>query len=243
MAATNLYQKLKAAKLKFPDIEKRGVNPFFKSDAHPKGAPYILYEDIVSRIRPVLLEEGLDFRHSSRFTETRYFVGTYLIDLDTGDKTEPFEMPLAYDPNAQKQSAGVTYAKRVTATSELALAGDTDDDGNAAVNQKSGAQKAKETLTQGANYGHGNSSNPGFQTTTTSTQQQPKKEFVMTPERAVKPVSPAQISRLWTIAAKAGWTEEEVKQFAYGEFHIDSITKLNMGDYQTLCSYVEEGRT
>lgn len=131
-----LWKKLKAAREKFPAIEKRGRNPFYKTGHHPDGSPYILYDDIVKNIKPALLSEGLDFRHSSRETSTHYWVGTYLIDLETGERTEAFEMPLAYDGNPQKQSAGITYAKRVTVVSVLELAGDEDNDGNETVGDK-----------------------------------------------------------------------------------------------------------
>lgn len=130
--ASTLFEAILRAKSRFPAIPKRGLNPFFKSPGNPKGSAYMLYDDILAGCNPILHEEGLYLEHCSRWEGDRYFVGSVLVHAETKEYGKPFELPLAFDPNPQKMSAGVTYARRVTASGVLGLASDDDDDGNGA---------------------------------------------------------------------------------------------------------------
>lgn len=219
----SLWKKLEEAKKNFPPIEKKGRNPFFKTAAHPDGSPYIIYDDIVAAVRPKLLEKGLDFRHSSRSTKNHYFVGTYIIDLETGEKTEPFEMPLEYELNPQKQTAGITYAKRATAVAELGLAGEEDNDGNETQKEK---QTERQPTKLTAKEGFGLPEYPH------------DKPIKPNPAKAGEPISEAQAKRLFAICKSSGWTTNELKECLVLGWHIDSTKSILRSDYEEICEMV-----
>lgn len=135
MATERFEEAFLRAKMEFPIIPKRGINPFYKSSAHPTGSPYALYEDIVSHANPVLHKYGLFFRHSSRLESGVYLVGSFVTSATSGSSGNVFEMPIPMD-TPQKTSAGITYAKRVTLASVLGLETDTDNDANETVEHR-----------------------------------------------------------------------------------------------------------
>lgn len=220
MSLADLYKKLAKAKRNFPKIEKKGVNTFFKSAAHPQGAPYMTYEDIVHGIQPALLNEGLDFQHTSRFSDRHFFVGTKIIEIDTGYETPPFEMPLSYDDNAQKQSASITYAKRVTLCGEVGLAADGDDDGNEASEHHNHQAKLNQA--------------PPKQSP------QPPPPPRPNPSKAQEPISEAQAKRLWAITKGSGWTQNDLKELLDKGFGVSSTKDIKRKDYETICNVVSQ---
>lgn len=110
-------QAMRAAK-------KDSENPFFKSK-------YTDYATLVATVKAPLNDNGLSFRHTSRFENDRYMVGTVLIHADTGARSEVFEFPTKIG-SPQETGSSVSYSKRYTLAALLGVASDDDDDGNAA---------------------------------------------------------------------------------------------------------------
>lgn len=228
----SFYKRLAEAKERFPVVEKRGVNLFFKSTAYPKGSPYILYDDIGHKIRPILIKHGIDYAHSTRSEENRFFVGTYLVDLESGNRLEPFEMPLAYDTNPQKQSAGTTYAKRVTLCGRLEIVSEQDDDGNAAAEEKTAAHSTEHTyapITHAQPEPQRRPAQPAAS----------KQELRPNPAKAGEPISEAQAKRLFALSKSAGWDINEVKDFLSLQYSYSSTKDILRKDYEKICGYIQ----
>ncbi len=140
---SELQKALFEARKKFPKIEKNGVNPYYKSEAHPKGSPFMIYEDILEGILPPLAEEGIYPQHESGFynagQQDLYWVGTRFVHVPSGELGEIFKMPVPIDV-PQKTSGGITYARRVTLAGLAGIAADYDDDGNSASTKKDGKE-------------------------------------------------------------------------------------------------------
>lgn len=129
----NLITALAKARAEFPVIQKRGFNPYYKSEAHPKGSPFVIYEDLVDGITPALKKHHLEFEHCSGVTDGVFWFGSRFVYVPDGTKSEPVSMPIVADPNAQKTSGSITYAKRVTLGAAAAVSTETDVDGNDSV--------------------------------------------------------------------------------------------------------------
>jgi len=105
-------------------VVKEAVNPFFRSK-------YATYDSLVAAVKKPLNDSGLSFRHSSRFADGLYFVGSYLVYGETGEKTESFEVPVKVG-NAQETGSALSYARRYSLGALCGIAASDDDDGNAA---------------------------------------------------------------------------------------------------------------
>ncbi len=145
---TTLIGKLFEAMKSFPKFEKNGRNTYYKSDKYPQGSPHMIYEDILDGVNPVLWSNGLYLEHVEAWEDCTYFVGTRLVCVETGEKGEPFLMPVPHS-EAQKTSAGITYAKRVTLCGLLALAGEADEDGNDALSKPPVQRHSQATMPAG----------------------------------------------------------------------------------------------
>lgn len=111
------------------------TNPHFRS----KFASLAACEAVV---RPRLAEHGVMYRQTCARDE----VGSWLVTIayGKGAEVEMSRVPLvmvASDP--QKQGSALTYAKRYGLCAAFGLAGEEDDDGNAATEATRGAQKPR----------------------------------------------------------------------------------------------------
>lgn len=227
----NIEVRFARAQAKFKPISKRGRNPYFKSQAHPEGSPYCLYEDIMAECLPHLHAEGLNLRHTSRFDSGMYLVGTAIYGED--GTLPAFEMPIPIE-GPQKQSAGITYARRVTASSLLAASTDEDDDGNKASNPQPSTQNHPASY-YATPVGTPPPQNP------TATPPPPQRPFQpMSDEKKVqKIITEGQIKRLYAIAKQKAWDQNEVKDICKRAFGITSFSALNMRDYDILVKTIE----
>lgn len=119
-------------------VSKDATNPFFKSK-------YASYDSLVAAVKKPLNDAGLSFRHTSRWADSLYFVGSYLIYGETGEKTEVFDVPVRVG-NAQETGSALSYARRYSLGALCGIAAAEDDDGNAA----SGNSSQKSTGNVGA---------------------------------------------------------------------------------------------
>ena len=112
----SVYQKLAKVKEELNPIRKTETNPFLKSK-------YFDINSLLEQVEPIIQKHGLILAQPIQAGK----VVTFLIDPDTGDDLgSEIELPQMQDP--QKLGSAITYYRRYTLVSLLALQA-LDDDG------------------------------------------------------------------------------------------------------------------
>ena len=112
----SVYQKLAKVKEELNPIRKTETNPFLKSK-------YFDINSLLEQVEPIIQKHGLILAQPIQQGK----VTTYLIDPETGDDLgSEIELPQMQDP--QKLGSAITYYRRYTLVSLLALQA-LDDDG------------------------------------------------------------------------------------------------------------------
>lgn len=170
---------LKAQK-QFKAIPKLGFNPHFKSK-------FIRLDDLVEGTKDILNDAGLSFRHTSRFADEHYFVGTQLYSAG-GLTSAVFEMPLPLgDP--QKIGAGISYARRFTLGALLGIPSEEDQDGE---NIQQAPPTEQQRIDQQQSKPLANRQTSG------------SKDYKITPK---------QQGLVFAVSKSRGWTIDEVGQY------------------------------
>jgi ERF superfamily len=113
-----------AAKAQFNPIHKNKVNPHFKSK-------YATLDEILEAIAPGLLANNLLLIQPTIVKDNLTVLKTLLIHAESGEQLESeLTIPAIADP--QKLGAAMTYYRRFSICSLLAIAPDDDDDGTTA---------------------------------------------------------------------------------------------------------------
>jgi ERF superfamily len=113
-----------AAKAQFKPIHKNKVNPHFKSK-------YATLDEILEAIAPALLANNLLLIQPTIVKDNLTVLKTILIHAESGEQLESeLTIPVITDP--QKLGAAMTYYRRFSICSLLAIAPDDDDDGTTA---------------------------------------------------------------------------------------------------------------
>lgn len=119
-----LTEALAKANLSFEAIKKETENPYFKSQ-------YADLSTLISATRGALSKNGLVVIQTPRTKEGSVFVTTALLHTSNEWISEDLELrPAKSDP--QGCGSAMTYARRYAYQSILNIAGEVDDDGNAA---------------------------------------------------------------------------------------------------------------
>lgn len=115
----SLWAKLHMAKMNIGKVAKNATNPHFKKS-------YADINALLETVEPILHENGLVLLQPVK----DHIVFTQIIDIDSGDMVESWmQLPDITDP--QKLLGAITYFRRGTLQSLLALQS-VDDDGNGA---------------------------------------------------------------------------------------------------------------
>ena len=114
---SNIYYKLSLVKQEIGTLSKNAKNPFFKSD-------YLDLNGILSAVEPLLHKYGLLLLQPTIDGK----VQTCISDIE-GDNSIVSEIPLPNITDPQKLGSAITYFRRYTLQSLLALQA-VDDDGN-----------------------------------------------------------------------------------------------------------------
>ena len=110
-----------AAKAQFNPIHKNKINPHFKSR-------YATLDEILEAIAPALLANNLLLIQPTLVRDNLTVLKTLLIHAESGEQLESeLTIPAIADP--QKLGAAMTYYRRFSICSLLAIAPDDDDDG------------------------------------------------------------------------------------------------------------------
>jgi hypothetical protein len=115
----SLWSKLHMAKMNIGKVAKNATNPHFKKT-------YADINALLETVEPILHENGLVLLQPVK----DHIVFTQIVDVDSGDMVESWmQLPDITDP--QKLLGAITYFRRGTLQSLLALQS-VDDDGNSA---------------------------------------------------------------------------------------------------------------
>lgn len=118
-----IYQKLLEAQKEIGAIKKDSDNPYFKSK-------YVDINGILAVVKPVLNKHGLVLTQALNVTEGHIGLNTAITDSESGQKIESnVFLPEMSDP--QKTGSAITYFRRYSLQTLLALEAE-DDDGNVA---------------------------------------------------------------------------------------------------------------
>jgi len=140
-------------------LSKNAKNPFFKSQ-------YLDLTTIIEHVTPLLNEQGLTLLQPLCGDS----VTTCIMDSETGETLVSSTLTLPNITDPQKLGSAITYFRRYTLKSLLAIA-EADDDGNLA------SKPSKPTLTSPKASEHGKKG---------TTLDKLKTMFVVTPEQEVK---------------------------------------------------------
>jgi len=125
MTIGTLIAALCEASKDFPEITKDTENPYFKSQ-------YADLATLIKATRPHLAKNGLSVLQLPQ-TRGAIVILTTLLAHTSGEwLSNELEMPIS-KIDAQGVGSGITYARRYSYQSILNIAGEEDDDGNAAV--------------------------------------------------------------------------------------------------------------
>lgn len=126
-----LGKALASAGLEFDSAVKDTSNPFFKSK-------YADLAELIRATRPALSKHGLVVIQSPRVNERSACVTTMLLHSSGQWLSDELELPAAQGTKFDAQTVGsaITYARRYAYQSILNIAGEVDDDGNAASHTK-----------------------------------------------------------------------------------------------------------
>lgn len=114
----SIYKKLFEAKKEIGKISKDSTNPFYKSK-------YFDINQLLEHVEPILHKHGLMILQPVFDDNIR----TQIIEVETGEKIESM-MSLIANVDPQKRGSEITYYRRYTLGSLLALQAE-DDDANA----------------------------------------------------------------------------------------------------------------
>lgn len=127
-----ILEKINKVKSEIGKISKDSTNPFFKSK-------YFDVNQLLEHVEPLLEKNGLVLLQPIK----EGCVTTEIIDIKSGEKIESsICLPPSNDP--QKIGSAVTYYRRYTLQSLLALQSEDDDGNKASGNDKKQAPKPKE---------------------------------------------------------------------------------------------------
>lgn len=207
--------KLAAALSKFQGEVKNppnsANNPFFKS----KYAPL---DVVINTIKPVLAKYGLSYIQMPGGDGEHVTCSTIL--MCEGEWLESDVLVLKADKiTAQGAGGAITYARRYQLTAILGLAGEEDDDGNAATYGDKGFTK--------------NTSKP-------LSNSKPPYKAPQPTENTTGILNDKQIQRLYSIAHAAGIDHPTVLTHILAKFKAKSTTELSKSQYDEMCTGYEK---
>ena len=124
---TNIYSKLLKVQTEIGAISKDAKNPFYNSN-------YFDINSLLRQVMPLLQKQELVLIQPIQDNQVK----SVIIDTEGGSVESTMFLPPIADP--QKLGSAITYYRRYTLQSLLALQAE-DDDGNATVNEVSEVQK------------------------------------------------------------------------------------------------------
>lgn len=141
---------LAKAKSKFRVARKSGVNTFFKSPDHPRGAPYSTVQDVDEAISEALCAEGFAPITVHPFRDGDEWIARGILRHKSGSQIHADVPLLITKRDMQGWKSAMTYASRMLIVALTGcVSGEADDDGNATVAPQQ--QSRPDTARQAAN--------------------------------------------------------------------------------------------
>jgi len=211
---------LSKAQAEMPVVAFDSVNPHFK-------AKYASLASIARVINPILAKHELSITQIAESTEEGYSLVTTLMH-----KSGQFiqgRMALLIDKNnMQGLGSAITYARRY-GYSMVGVVTDEDDDAN----------KASETTAA--------KPPPRFTPPSQPQDQEPDLDKALgtgpktAPQHRNNHLTEPQIKRLFALARKAQWSNEDVKNYMKNNFNLTSTDNMRRDQYELICSVLDAG--
>lgn len=131
-----MKEKLLKIQEKVGAIKKDADNPYFKSK-------YFDINSLLAQVKPILNEEGVVLLQPLSSVDGKPAIKTILIDTSSDERIEDV-CPITDLPDPQKMGSAITYFRRYSLQSLLALEAE-DDDANFASGKVVKEKKLKET--------------------------------------------------------------------------------------------------
>lgn len=199
---TELFTALSKALGEIESIPLNRTNPHFKSK----------YADLaitIEKSKPSLMKHGLMLIQAVENEGTKYVVES-MITHSSGQWLKSKVELILTKQDMQGLGSATTYAKRYAAQSLLFVAGDEDDDGNAAA------------------------AGPGQNKTAPQSAKPPAK----TPPTSPPGPTPAMLKRLYAIGKSMGWKPEAIRVYSMAKVK-RTPGKLSKPQYDKLCETLE----
>lgn len=216
---------------------KDSVNPHFKSS-------YANLAACVRAARPALAKHGLCVIQSIEINETAKMIGVLTrVSHASGQffEADTWCQPRSLAP--QDIGSCATYLKRYGFSAMVGLITEEDDDGEAAQGRpqaKSGSQPNLpfSFAPPGMNQPVATKPSKPADPVPAAVNDAPPK-YAYGNGNATKGISEAQVKRLYALKHKAGWHDQELKQYMQAEFKVASTNALNREQYDKICGLLE----
>ena len=238
---TDLAAALIAARPAFLPLKKsRTANVASQKGSYSYS--YASLDDVYESTVAALAKHGLVTIHNIETANGVIGVSTWLLHT-SGQwlQTDPVWLPAGTSP--QSTGSAISYARRYSLQATLGLAAEDDDDGQSAAD----AKPAATAVAKGRDRASRAAIPPAPSTPTPSAGQGravPSPTPGPGPEvqaaRGARVISDSQRRRLWTLAHKADWSDDDVKQLLT-HFGYDSSRAIAAKDYDAICEAIETG--
>ena len=136
----NILKAIAKIQSEMPAIKKSGKNTYFKTQAHPDGAPYVMLSDILEATKPLEKDNSISVLHFTRPYEDKIYGVTRLFH-SSGEWAE-IEIPLLINKqDMQGLKSAITYSKRANLEGFYNIEPEFDDDGNQASSNSNDSDK------------------------------------------------------------------------------------------------------
>jgi len=193
-----------------------------RSDKGNYSYTYSTLDELIAATRPALSANGLACIQHARTDGQRVVVVTELLHT-SGQRLAFPEISLPAGGTPQAVGSALTYARRYSLSASLGVAAEEDDDGRAAQDAASSKKPAAPAPAPKAAA----SPSPG-----------PGPE--VTAARAERAISDGQRKRMFAIAKKNNWTDEDIKALIAKHGYASS-KDIRLADYDAIVQALETG--
>jgi hypothetical protein len=218
-----LFAALAKAQASYKDVEKSGLNTYFR-DAENNPSPYPTLNDFIKASVGALSENGLSVSQDLITDPNGKLVLMTTLAHSSGEfKSSAFNLIVTKN-DMQGLGSAATYGRRYAYAAITGMAPE-DDDANFATNKGINSEKAS-----------GKQAKELGKSIESPLQQQPPNTEV---KKEWQP-SDAQIKRLYTLASKAGWQDDQTKEFLIDKCAVKSSKELSKKQYEFTCGLLEK---
>jgi hypothetical protein len=221
-------------------------------DYQPEKGPRVYYKyadlaDVIAAYKAALSQNEIMVTHRLNYGSKGYGMTTEIVHSSGEFLATWYPLPDPANRETRPQAFGsaLTYARRYSISALLGIASDEDDDGASAPPRKpsegsnrtpspgQAAPRPQGTQRQAPAGPSQGSVLPAAGGPGTATQVPPD-------NKAQKLVTEPQLTRLFTIAGKTGWTNEFIHEYVATRWKLESTKELTMRRYDALVAVVQK---